>query len=49
LSKQYLCYDTAMDIITWIGLFIMVFSVAAGWAQVAEIVERHRREREHEG
>jgi hypothetical protein len=34
-----------MGIITWIGLFITIFAVAAGGAQIAEIVARHRRER----
>jgi hypothetical protein len=34
-----------MNVFTWIGLLIMVYAVAAGWAQIAEIVERLRRER----
>jgi uncharacterized membrane protein YhaH (DUF805 family) len=34
-----------MNVFMWIGLIIVIYSVAAAWAQIAEIVERLRRER----
>ena len=34
-----------MDIITWIAVLVMIFAVAAGWAQIAEIDERGQTRR----